>query len=318
MNRTGTGNLLPQITDIGNLRAADKRAQRAKKNQPGVIAHNLVAEENLLKLQRMLEDGTYRTSPYITFTITDPKEREIYRLPYFPDRICHHAIMRVLMKYFVSHFTADTYSCIEGKGIGGAQRAVKRALRDVAGTQYCLKLDVRKFYPSVDHETLKALLRRKFKDQRLLALLDEIIDSCEGLPIGNYLSQYFANFYLSGFDHWLKEVKGVKHYFRYADDMVLLAATKPELHALMGDIRTYLATQLKLQVKSNWQVFPVEARGIDFVGYVFRHRYVRIRKSIKQNCARKMKRTPEKSRPSYNGWLSHGNCRHLSKKLLAA
>ena len=151
----------------------------------------------------------------------------------------------------------------EASGIHAAAKAVELALKDVAGTQYCLKLDVKKFYPSVDHDVLKKFLRRKFKDADLLWLLDEIIDSAPGLPIGNYLSQYFANFYLAYFDHWIKETKRVKYYFRYADDMVILASNKSDLHKLLFEMRQYLLG-LKLDIKDNYQVFPVEERGIVF------------------------------------------------------
>src|SRR5690606_24192648 len=169
--------------------------------------HDRNREANIQALHEMLRHRAYKTSAYDTFTVFETKEREVYRLPYFPDRITHHAIMNVLEPIFVSVFTADTYSCIKGKGIHAASYAVKRALKDVQGTQYCLKLDIKKFYPSIDHWTLKTLLMRKFKDKNLLWLLFEIIDSAPGVPIGNYLSQYFANFYLAYFDHWLKEEK---------------------------------------------------------------------------------------------------------------
>lgn len=128
---------------------------------------------------------------------------------------------------------------------------------------------------------LKSILRRKLKDKRLLRLLDEIIDSADGVPIGNYLSQYFANLYLTYFDHWIKEQKRVKHYFRYADDIVILASDKSYLHSLMGEIRAYLG-DLKLEVKGNWQVFPVAARGIDFVGYVFSTRIPECERALKR------------------------------------
>jgi hypothetical protein len=213
-------------------------------------------------------------------------------------------------------FTADTYSCIKGKGIHGAFKAVKKAFRDKENTQYALKLDIRKYYPSVDHDILKFLLRRKFKDADLLWLLDEIIDSAEGLPIGNYLSQYFANFYLTGFDHWLKQVKGVKYYFRYADDIVILHGDKAYLHNLLADIRQYLGEELHLSIKDNYQVFPIKARGLDFVGYKFYHRYVLARKRIKKNCARMIKRRNNPaSRASYLGWFKHADCKNLIKKL---
>ncbi|MDR1338620.1 MAG: RNA-directed DNA polymerase, partial [Prevotellaceae bacterium] len=177
---------------------------------------------NLLKLHETLKAGSFRTSKYTTFTIYEPKEREIFRLPYYPDRIVHHAVMNILEPVWLSIFTADTYSCIKYRGIHATAGKVKKALKDVEGTAYCLKLDIRKFYPSIDHDILKQIIRRKIKDIRLLALLDEIIDSADGVPIGNYLSQYFANLYLAYFDHYIKETEQVKYYFRYADDIVIL------------------------------------------------------------------------------------------------
>ena len=311
------GNLYPKIYSIENIELADAIARKGKSKQPGVIHHDLNHEANINKLHEMLKNKTYKTSEYTTFTIFEPKERLIFRLPYFPDRITHHAVMNVMESIFVSTFTADTYSCIKGKGIHSAANAVKRALNDVDNTQYCLKLDIRKFYPSIDHSILKQLLRKKIKDNDLLWLLDEIIDSTDGLPIGNYLSQYFANFYLTYFDHWIKEIMRVKYYFRYADDLVILSDNKPYLHNLLSDIRQYLGDNLKLKIKQNYQIFPVDARGIDFVGYVFFHTHTLLRKRIKKNFARMLKNhRNDKSIASYNGWTLHCNSKNLMKKLV--
>lgn len=311
-------NIYQQIYSIANLQQADINARKGKLSQPGVIEHDKNREANIKSLHEMLKNKTYKTSPYTIFTIREPKERIIFRLPYFPDRIAQHAAMIPLEAIFTSTFTADTYSCIKGKGIHAATFALRRSLRDVPGTQYCLKLDIKKFYPSIDHDALKALLRRKLKDADLLWFLDEIIDSADGLPIGNYLSQYFANFYLTYFDHWIKETKRVKHYFRYADDLVILSHSKLELHQLLAEITAYLNTRLKLQVKSNYQVFPVSARGIDFVGYVHYHTHTLLRKSIKQDFSRMIARNNNAaSRASYCGWAKHCNSKNLLKKLLA-
>jgi len=311
------GNLYSAICSMENLYLADARAQQGKSDQYGVMLHNINVELNLSKLQDLLISKTYKTSEYTTFKVFEPKEREVFRLPYFPDRITHHAIMNVLEPVFMSCFTGNTYSCIKGKGIHAAASDVKKALRDVNGTIYCLKLDIKKFYPSVDHATLKGLLRRKFKDPDLLWLLDEIIDSAPGLPIGNYLSQYFANFYLTYFDHWIKEEKRVRYYFRYADDLVVLSDDKSYLHNLLNEISAYLSTRLKLQVKGNWQVFPVGARGIDFVGYKFFHTHTLLRKSIKKRFARMIQRNPNPSSiASYWGWAKHCNSVNLLNKLL--
>jgi len=310
-------NLYDKIINVENLTEADRIAQKGKAKQYGVALHNKNKEADILKLHDMLKSKTYQTSRYDIFKVYEPKEREVYRLPYFPDRIAHHAIMRVLEPIFVATYTADTYSCIKKRGIHAASFALRKALKDQSETLYCLKLDVKKFYPSIDHDVLKALLRRKFKDKDLLWLLDEIIDSAPGLPIGNYLSQYLANFYLSYFDHWIKEDLRVKYYFRYADDLVILHRDKECLHQLLKLIKTYFKDRLKLEVKSNWQVFPVNSRGIDFVGYVHFHTHVLLRKRIKQNFARMLKRNPNQaSVSSYKGWLKHCHSKHLQKKLL--
>jgi RNA-directed DNA polymerase len=310
-------NLYSKIISVENLKIADTKASKGKSKQYGVEVHRKQQEANILLLHERLLNKDYKTSPYTTFKVYEPKERIVYRLPYFPDRITHHAVMNILEPIFVSTFTTDTYSCIKGKGIHAAARAVEKALQDKSGTQYCLKLDIKKFYPNIDHEVLKQLLRRKIKDNDLLWLLDEIIDSADGLPIGNYLSQYLANFYLTYFDHWIKEQKGVKYYFRYADDIVILSDSKPYLHQMLFEIKQYLNDNLKLIVKDNYQIFPVDARSIDFVGYRFYHTHTLLRKSIKQNFARMLARNKNKaSIASYNGWLKHANCINLKDKLL--
>src|SRR5512138_2152017 len=144
-------NLYERIYSIENLKLADSIARRGKSKQPGVIKHIKNEEVNIMRLHDILKNKEYHTSEYTTFTIFEPKERIIFRLPYFPDRITHHAIMNVLEPIFVSTFTRDTYSCIKKRGIHAAAIALKSALKDIPGTTYCLKLDIRKFYPNVDH-----------------------------------------------------------------------------------------------------------------------------------------------------------------------
>ena len=317
------GNLFDSICSMENLREADEKARRGKRKSYGVRLHDRNREANLIRLRESLLSGSFRTSSYNTFTIYEPKERLIYRLPYYPDRIVHHAVMNVLEPVWMSVFTADTYSCIKKRGIHAAANKLKRALRnDPEGTRYCLKLDIRKFYPSIDHYMLKSIVRKKIKDARLLSLLDEIIVSAPGVPIGNYLSQYFANLYLAYFDHWIKEEKHVRYYFRYADDIVMLSSSKENLHKLRIEIEDYLA-DLHLELKPNWQVFPVEARGIDFLGYVFFHTHTRLRKSIKQRmfrtAGRMARASPDKVLPrfaAWTGWMKHCDSRNLKRKLL--
>ncbi len=308
--------LYDKIISVENLTLADKKAQKGKLKQYGVLTHNKHKDVNILKLHEILYKDEYKTSKYTTFKVYEPKEREVFRLPFYPDRIAHHGIMNVLEPIFVSVFTADSYSCIKGKGIHAAKESLEKALKDREGTKYCLKLDITKFYPSIDHDILKLLLRKKFKDKRLLKLLDEIIDSTDGIPIGSYLSQYFANYYLTFFDHWLKEVKGVQYYFRYADDIVILSDSKAYLHDILFEIKEYLSTNLKLKVKGNYQVFPVAIRGIDFIGYKFYHTHTLLRKSIKKRFAKMLARNRnKKSIASYYGWCHHCKSRNLLKKL---
>jgi len=306
------GYLYERVCSINNLKLADRIASRGKSKQRGVVNHRRQSESNILKLHESLKNKTYKTSEYHTFTLFDKKEREIHSLPYYPDRIVQHAIMNVLEKTFVATFVADTYSCIKRRGIHKALRKVTHALKDREGTKYCLKLDIKKFYPSVDNEILKKLLRRKFKDNDLLTLLDDIINSQKGIPIGNLTSQWFANYYLTPFDHWLKETKRVKYYFRYCDDIVILHHDKEYLHSLRLDIQEYLANNLNLQLKSNWQVFPIESRGLDFVGYKSYHDYILLRKSIKDNFKYMIRNNFNRaSICSYYGWIKHCNGKNL-------
>lgn len=303
-----------------NLKLADETARQGKKCKYGIMLHDRNKEANLLLLQHQLQTGTFHTSEYKQFKIYEPKERIISRLPYYPDRILHHAVLNVLEPYFVKMFIRDTFSCIKGRGIHDGAKRLQSSLRNnPEGTRYCLKIDACKFYPSVDNNILKQLLRRKFKDERLLDLLDEIIDSSKGLPIGNYLSQYFANFYLTYFDHWMKETMSVRYYYRYCDDIVVLSGSKEELHELLSKIDGYFTKILHLTIKKNYQVFPVDARGIDFLGYVFFHDHTRLRKSIKQNFARSMKNAHGERRVqvlgSYKGWCMHADCINLYKKI---
>lgn len=175
-------------------------------------------------------------------------------------------------------------------------------------------------------------VKTKFGSDRTLALLDTIIDSTDGVPIGNYLSQYFANLMLAYFDHWIKEEKRVRYYFRYADDMVFLASTKEELHILLADIKKYLAA-LKLTLKGNEQIFPIaenradkHGRGLDFVGFVFYHNQTLMRKSIKQNFCRMAARLNKKLNISardykqrlcsWYGWAKVSNSKHLLKTII--
>ena len=318
------GNLYAQICDINNLRLAAQNAASGKRRRSEVTAFFARLEENLEQLHRELTEKRYKTSPYDVFVKFEGKRREIYKLP-FRDRVVHWAIMQVLEPIWTPQFTADTHACIKGRGMHSLLRKLREDLRnDPEGTAYCLKLDIRKFYPSIDHEKMKAVVRRKIKDPEVLWLLDGIIDSAPGVPIGNYISQYFANLYLSELDHLLKEVAGVRYYYRYADDMVLLAGDKPTLHGWLVLINDWLNVERHVDLKSNYQVFPVESRGIDFVGYVTFHTHCLARKKNKQGLCRELAKLRKAGVPeaeimlltaSRAGFMLHCDSKHLFKVL---
>ena len=318
-------NLYPLIYAEDNIELADKKARKCKRTRYGVRKHDQNKEIDNYALHLSLLNENYKTSEYTTYKIYEPKERIIFRLPYYPDRITHHAIMNVMEPIWTKIFTRDTYSCIKGRGIHALVKKLQSDLRkDPNGTMYCAKMDIRKFYPSINHEILKSIVKKKIKDKSLLKLLFEIIDSADGVPIGNYLSQFFANLYMAYFDHWVKEELKVKYYYRYADDIVLLSDDKNQLRSWVLAIKVYLTNVLELKLKDNYQIYPVESRGIDFVGYVCYHDHTLLRKSIKlkllglvraysNNLISKQKLQLKMA--SYFGWLKYCDSKNLLKKI---
>lgn len=204
------GNIYEKICDMDNLREAHRNARKDKLFYAEVVMVDSDPDKYLSEIREMLINHTYSVNldDYTISTINDKgKQRELWKLPYFPHRIIQWAIMLQIEPIFNKVFTGFTCASLPNRGIKKAQELVNTYLKDEPGTQYCFKMDVHHFYPSINHRILKRLLRKKFKDPELLALLDIIIDSHppKGVPIGSYLSQYLANFYLSYFDHWLKE-----------------------------------------------------------------------------------------------------------------
>ena len=307
------GNLYKDFCSEENIRLAFYNAKKGKKHYREVkeISQNL--EFYIADLKAMLEKEQFNTSNYEMFTReSGGKIREIYKLPYYPDRIVHHCIIQVVQDLWMNLLIRDTFSTIPGRGIHDGVNRVKQAMCDVEGTKYCLKMDIRKYYPTINHDILKQLLRRKIKDLQFLRLLDEIIDSAPGVPIGNYVSQWFGNLYLAYFDHWVKEKLKCRYYYRYCDDLVILENNKPDLHLKMSKIQEYLDKNLDLKIKSNYQIFPIDSRGLDFLGYRFFHGYTLVRKRIVK--AMKKKLNQPKSMASYWGWLKHANTYRLTKK----
>lgn len=277
------GNLWPRIVDIDNLRAAHQFARKGKAHYTEVQEVDAFEYEFLSELQSELVSNRFTTSRYEVENRFDGRKlRTIHKLPYYPDRIVQHALIQVCEPIWKGSFIRDTFQSIVGRGTHDAMQRVKKHVLGNPGL-YAIKFDIKKYYPSVDNEILKTKVRRKIKCQRTLRLIDDIVDSCAGLPIGNYTSQYFGNVYLSDFDWWVKQELLPVGYFRYCDDLVLLGRSAAECHAAREKMFAKLEADYRLSIKGNWQVFPVDDRGLDFVGFVFRSDSVRLRKGIADN-----------------------------------
>ncbi len=253
------GYLYDKICDTENCKQAILNASRHKRVKRKKYIDGI--DDYAAKLSKMLKSKTYMPAPYHKFKHRENssgKEREISATRFFPDRGAHWAVIQVVGD--VLRRGTYTYSCagIKGRGTLYASQAVRRWLKnDPQNTKYCLKLDIRRFYPSVDHEILMKLLGRLIKDKDVLDLLGKIIDLEDGIPIGTVLSPYFADVILQPVDYLIKQELGCKYYARYADDMVVFGRDKQELHKAFERIRERLS-ELGLEVKGDWQVFLVE------------------------------------------------------------
>ena len=296
-----------------NFEAAFYEARRGKKDHPSCILFCQDLYNNLEKLRQDVYFGRWKPWGYNTFLKFDGnKIRQIDYDPEFSDNVVQHAIARILLPLFKKTAIRDTYSGIKGRGLHDGVMRVHDAVASFGERgPYVLKLDIHHFYQNVDIPKLKHMLHRKIKDKPFLNLIYIILDSHpNGLPIGNYLSQHFANFFLSELDHFMKEKAKCKHYFRYCDDIVILEPTKQEAKDDLFIIEKLLS-QLNLTVKPNKQVYHISRPGhLDFLGYIFYRKTIRIRKSIERDFRRaalSYKACPTakaaRSLMSYYGWL---------------
>lgn len=321
-----------KVTDPMNVLRATNNTIRGKNKRHDVqrMMEQVGYIETMQYVWELLSDEQFTPSKYTEKTINDGKERHLKIAPLIPDRIVHHCLVDVLEEYLQRLFIANTYACVRGRGIHKCLQDLNRALqRDKRGTRYCLKIDIRHYYDNIDHEVLKRIIAKSVGDKRLLRLIYLIIDSTEGkgIPIGFLTSQHFANWYLTPFDHWIKEVMRVRYYYRYMDDIVVLGRTKTELHELLEAMRRYLGEELLLEIKPNWQIFPVDARSIDFVGYKSNHYNVLVRASILKRYWRKLHKLQRNSKQcggitfeqavhelaSHYGWLQHCDREHFEE-----
>lgn len=277
--------LFDEIIDLENLKLAHKKASKDKAHYKEVQFVNRHLDLCLKVLRNALIKGTYHPNKYIRKIINENgKERVIMKPRYYPDRIVQHAIMNMLEPYFLKRFHYFSCASIPNAGTSRAfklsQIITKYKHRH---TKFCLKMDIKKCYPSIDKNILSQILRKHISCQRTLNVLDRIIfefpDS--GIPIGSLTSQYFANIYLHELDNYMKHDLKIKYVVRYADDICIYSSRKLDLHHYFEKINKFVNEQLNIQIKNNWRIIPVKTDGVDFVGYVFRGTHIKLRKRVK-------------------------------------
>jgi retron-type reverse transcriptase len=320
------GGLWPMVTDIENIRLAFYNAAKHKSKQKNVIKVMENLEENLENFRLSLVNKTFTPSKYHEKKIYEPKERIIYVAPFYPDRLAHHLAMLFLGPIWEGLFIYDSYACREGKGIHAGS---VRTMEFVRRNKYVLKCDISKFYPSVDHDVLLEIIKRKIKCPDTLWLIESIVRSFPGgknVPIGNYTSQWFGNLYLNEVDQFVKHELQKKYgridYVRYCDDFCLYNNDKKVLKECREQLRDFIDKKLKLKF-SKCDIFPI-TRGVDFLGYRHFDNYILLRKrttkSVRKRLAalpklyEKKKITAEKYRSSVAstwGWLKHANTHNL-------
>lgn len=314
------------------------KARRGKRKSLGTIRYETNALEATHRLKEALTNRTYKMGAYYKFNVYEPKEREIMALP-FRDRVVQHYLCDVILEPAMErHFIFDTYACRRGKGVHAGLNRLSDFMRRhyrVYGTQgWVLKADISRFFYSIDHDLLKAKLKRLIPDEEIFWLMNLIIDSTPGpgIPLGNQSSQWFANFYLSDLDHFIKEKLRVKMYLRYMDDFALIHPDKAYLQHCLKEITEFVENRLLLRLNQKTQIFPLK-NGIDFLGFrsyladngkvvrkLRQDSKERMRRRLKQWARLKAKgRMPlEDMELSFRSWLGHaehGDTYKLTQKM---
>ena len=293
------GNLYHKIITFENICEAYHKAALGRRYTYEVLSFRNNLEENLIKIQEDLNDKTYQPGNYWKFTLYEPKRRTIYVSP-FRDRVVHHAIMNIIEPIWDHLFIYDSYACRKFKGSHDAMYRVVKFFRETKQQYervYCLKGDVSKFFPSINHHILMEIIGRKIKCKDTLSLIRKIVFNAgdpldpdsKNMPIGSLLSQWSANLYMNELDYHIKHNMRVKFYVRYMDDFVLLDDDKARLHAYKAEISSYLNDHLRLQLNPKSDIYPAD-RGIDFVGYRIWPSYRLVRKKALVRATKRFKR----------------------------
>lgn len=283
------------VVDFENLYHAYRAAGHGKRYRNEALGFAEFLEENLITLQNELIWNMYKPSPFRQFYVFEPKQRLI-SAPAFRDRVVHHAVVQIIEPVFEKKFITDTYACRKGLGTHAAMNHIvwcSRVAQRRWGGYYVLKCDIRKFFPSVNHDILKAMLRRTIADRKVLGLLDTIIDAYEpagrGLPIGALTSQLLANVYLDPLDHYLKDNCQVKFYARYMDDFVILHRDKAYLQDLLAKIDSFVTNKLDVSLNPKTGIFPGK-QGIDFCGYRIWPTHIKPRKATVKRAKKRLRK----------------------------
>jgi RNA-directed DNA polymerase len=312
------GFIYEKIYEVDNIREALHFASKGKKNKR--VVKKILDNEGYYveKIHIMLKKKTFvpfEPKGEMMGDGINQKQREIFKPKFYPDQIIHWAIILQLRPIIMRGMYKWSCASIPGRGTHYAKDRVEKWLRnDIKGTKWCLQLDIEKYYPNIDKEKLKDKFRNIIKCKDTLNILNDIVDSHDkGLPIGNYTSQWFANFYLQGIDHFIKEVLKVKYYARYMDDLVLLHPNKKELRKMFLRLKEEL-NKLGLEVKGNYQIFNIDKRPLNFVGFIMNHKHTYIRKKITKRARRKALRFDKNSTlkgayslTSYYGWYMNSD-----------
>ena len=282
-------NLIPHIFEPNNLREAYRRARRDKRMTTGHLEFKEHVEVNLARIGKELEAGTYSVGPYQTFTIYEPKAREIMALPFY-DRVVQHAICNVVEPIFEAILMPMCAACRVGKGthygVIRAQSHMRRLYQD--GSVYCLKMDFSKYFANIDRSVLIREIRRKISCEATMQLIERITPpSGKGLPIGNLTSQLWANLYGHIFDRFLVHECGVRHATRYMDDTVIFSNDLDELRSLKAIIDDFVTGTMLLKF-SKWSIQPI-SRGVNFLGYRIWTTHRLLRRDSVQRAKRKLR-----------------------------
>lgn len=327
------GYLYEKMCDKALIRLAIREGSKGKKKRWDVKLVLKDPEKYVDEIHRLLVTERYIPTTPRKKRIYDKsccKWRDIKIVPFFPDGIMHQLCVMAMKDVLMRGMYTWSCASIPGRGNSWAAKYVKRSLKnDPKGTKHCCKMDIKGYYPSINRKKVIWMLSRKVKDKRFLKLVYSVINSDPdgGLSIGFYINQWLANYYLEKLDHFILTLPGVKYYVRNMDDMVLLGPNKKKLHKARKMIDGYLGSKLDLKLKGNWQVFPVDKRGIDFVGFRFYHTHTALRRrnflKFRRNCSRAKKQLENDEGITFRmasgllaraGQLKHCNCLKAKQK----